>query len=151
MSAANSKPAFHYEIYIGAPADRVWQGLVDGDLTKEYVYGTRFECKLKKGEPYAYVGDGGFKVVDGEILDVEPKRRLSMTWSAHWDESTQADRPSRVTYELAPSGPGTTKLRLVHDNFDADTATYKGSVEGWPLMLSSLKSLLESGKPLAVK
>jgi uncharacterized protein YndB with AHSA1/START domain len=140
---------FRYDIYIGAPAGKVWKGIVDGDMTKLYVYGTRFECKLKKGASYAYVGDGDFKAVDGEILEVEPEKRLVMTWSAHWDEAVAKDRPSRVSYELSAAGPSTTKLRLVHDDFDGPTATYTGSVESWALMMSSLKSLVETGKPLA--
>jgi uncharacterized protein YndB with AHSA1/START domain len=144
----SEKPAYTYDIYIGAPVGKVWKGIVDGEMTKHYVYGTRLESKLKKGAPYAYVGDGGFKVVDGEILAIEPERRLVMSWQAHWDDSVAKDPPSRVTYELSAAGPATTKLRVVHDDFDAKTATYKGSVEGWPLMLSSLKSILETGKPL---
>jgi len=143
-----SKLAYTYDIYIAAPAAKVWKGLVDGDITKQYVYGTKFDGKLKKGAPYAYVGVGDFKVVDGEILEVEPEKRLVMTWKAHWDDSVGKDRASRVTYELAAAGASTTKLRLVHDDFDRETATYRGSVEGWPLMLSSLKSILETGKPL---
>ena len=144
----SNKLAYTYEIYIGAPVDRVWAGLIDGDITKKYVYGTRFDGKLKKGARYAYVGDGDFKVVDGEILDVEPGKRLVMTWRAHWDDSVVKDPPSRVTYELSQAG-SSTKLRLVHDDFDTQTVTYTGSVEGWPRMLSSLKSILETGKPLA--
>ena len=145
------KLEYTYDIVIGAPIARVWQGIVDGEMTKHYVYGTRFEGKLKKGAPYAFVGDGDFKVVDGEILEIEPEKRLVMTWSAHWDDSVAKDRPSRVSYEIAPAGASTTKLRVVHDDFDGATATYTGSVEGWPLMLSSLKTLLETGKPLASK
>jgi uncharacterized protein YndB with AHSA1/START domain len=140
--------AFTYDIYIGAPAAKVWKGIVDGEMTKHYVYGTRLESKLKKGAPYAYMGDGDFKVVDGEILEVEPEKRLVMSWSAHWDESVSKDRPSRVTYELSATGPSTTKLHLVHDDFDRQNATYAGSVDSWPLMMSSLKSLLETGNPL---
>jgi uncharacterized protein YndB with AHSA1/START domain len=149
MATNKTSPIYSYEIYIGVPVSRVWRGLIDGELTKHYVYGTRFESQLSKGAPYAYLGDGGFKVVDGEILDVEPEKRLVMTWQAHWDDSTKGERSSRVSYELAASGPETTKLRVVHDDFDSDeSATYKGSAEGWPLMLSSLKTLLESGRPL---
>jgi uncharacterized protein YndB with AHSA1/START domain len=59
---------------------------VDGEMTKRYVYGTRLESKLKKGTPYAYVRDGGFKVVEGEILNIETEKRLVMSWNAHWDE-----------------------------------------------------------------
>jgi uncharacterized protein YndB with AHSA1/START domain len=147
----SNKLEIAYDIYIGAPAAKVWKGIVDGDMTKHYVYGTRLESKLKKGSPYAYVGEGNFKVVDGEILEIEPEKRLVMSWKAHWDDSVANDRPSRVTYELSAAGPSTTRLHLVHDGFDGATATYSGSVDGWALMMSSLKSLLETGKPLATK
>ena len=142
---------YGYEIYIGAPADRVWQGLTDPDFTRQYVYGTRLQGNLTKGGAYAYVGDGDFKVVDGEILEVEPRRRLSMTWRAHWGADVSKDPESRVTYELSSAGANVTRLRVVHDQFDKETATYKGSVDGWPLMLSSLKTLIESGRPLQTK
>jgi uncharacterized protein YndB with AHSA1/START domain len=145
------KLSYTYDIYIGAPAAAVWTGIVDGQMTKHYAYGTRFEAALRKGAPYAFVGDGGFKMVDGEILEVEPEKRLIMSWSAHWDDAAAKDRPSRVTYELSAAGPSTTKLHIVHDDFDGPTATYSGSVEGWPLMMSSLKSLIETGKPLATR
>ncbi len=141
--------AYAYSIYIGAPFAKVWKGIVDGGMMKHYVYGSRLESKLKKGTPYAYVGDGGFKVVDGEILNIETEKRLVISWNAHWDESVAKDRPSRVTFELCAAGPSTTKLHVVHDDFDGQTSTYSGSVEGWPLTVSSLKSLLETGKPLA--
>jgi uncharacterized protein YndB with AHSA1/START domain len=142
--------AYAYDIYIAAPIDKVWNGIVDAEMTKHYVYGTRFESKLKKGTPYAYIGDGDFKVVDGEILEIEPEKKLVMSWKAHWDESVANDPPSRVTYELTAEGPLTTRLHLVHES-DAPSATYTGSVESWPLMMSSLKSLIETGKALPAK
>ena len=145
------KLEYTYDIYIGAPIGKVWKGIVDGEMTKHYVYGTRLKSTLKKGTAYAFVGDGDFKVVDGEILDIEPERKLVVSWRAHWDDSVAKDRASRVSYELTATGKSTTKLRLVHDDFDGPTATYAGSVEGWPLMLSSLKSLLETGKALATR
>ncbi len=141
---------YSYEVYIAAPVAKVWNGLVDPELTQHYVYGTRFDGNLRKGAAFAYVGDGGFKVVDGTILDVVPERHLEMTWSAHWDEATAADRASRVRYELAAAGPSTTHLKVIHDDFDEESATYQGSVQGWPVMLSGLKTLLETGKPLSM-
>lgn len=142
------KPACSYDIYIGAPVSKVWQALIDGELTKHYVYGTKFESKLKKGAIYAYLGEGGFHVVDGVILEVDANKKLVMTWSAHYDSSVAGDRPSRVSYELTAVKPEVTRLHLVHDDFDGPTATYSGSIEGWPLILSSLKSLLETGTAL---
>ncbi len=145
----NGKIEYSYELYIAAPPEQVWKGLIDADSTKQYVYGTRLQSTLKQGAPYAYLGDGDFKVVDGRILEIEPGNRLVMTWSAHWDDAVSKDAPSRVTYQLTQINPTTTKLNLVHDDFADETATYTGSVAGWPLMLSSLKSLLETGKPIA--
>ncbi|HMF40660.1 MAG TPA: SRPBCC domain-containing protein [Polyangia bacterium] len=145
------KLEYTYDIYIAAPVEQVWKGIVDGEMTKHYVYGTRLDSRLTKGAPYAYVGDGEFKVVDGEILEVEPEKRLVMTWQAHWDDTVAQDRASRVTYELSAAGASTTKLRIVHDDFEGPTATYTGSIAGWPLMLSSLKSLLETGKAIATQ
>jgi uncharacterized protein YndB with AHSA1/START domain len=145
----SKKLEYTYDIYIGAPIAKVWKGLVDGEMTKHYVYGTRLESKLKNGAPNAYVGDADFKVVDGQILEVEPEKRLVMTWQAHWDESVGKGSRFAGRLRAFPSGPITTKLRVVHDDFDGPTATYTGSIEGWPLMLSSLKSLLETGKALA--
>lgn len=148
---SKSQPRYEYEIFIGASLDKVWQGLTDGDFTQQYVYGTRMQSNLKKGSVYAFVGDGNFKVVDGEILDVQPQKRLALTWRAHWDQSVSKDRASRVTYDLSSAGTQVTKLVIVHDQFEGETATYKGSVAGWPLMLSSLKTLLEGGRALPVK
>jgi uncharacterized protein YndB with AHSA1/START domain len=91
------KLAYEYDIYIAAPISKVWNGIVDGEMTQKYVYGTRLKCKLKKGSSYAYVGAGDYQVVDGKILEIEPKRRLVMSWKARWDEKVAKDRPSRVT------------------------------------------------------
>jgi hypothetical protein len=110
-SRMSTKLECTYDIYIGAPIGKVWKGLVDGDLTRQYVYGTRFQSKLTSGSRYAYLGDGDFRVVDGRILEV----------------------------------------RVVHDDFDGPTATYKESIAGWPVLMSSLKTLLETGKPLEMK
>jgi uncharacterized protein YndB with AHSA1/START domain len=147
----SQKLEYRYEIYIGVPRAQVWRGLVDAELTRQYVYGTRLQGTLQKGAPYAYVGDGDFKVVDGEIIDLDPEKRLVMSWRAHWDDAASKDRASRVSYELLDAGSNTTRLRIVHDDFDGQTATYTGSIEGWPLMMSSLKSLLETGKALPAK
>lgn len=137
-----------YDIYIAAAPAKVWNGLIDPKMTKQYVYGTEFDGRVEQGASYAYVAEGGFKVVDGEILEVKPHQRLAMSWAAHWDENVAKDAPSRVSYELSEPAPGITKLRIVHDGFRGQTATYAGSVGAWALVLSSLKSLIETGHSL---
>jgi uncharacterized protein YndB with AHSA1/START domain len=148
MSAHNGKPRFDYEIHIGTSPDAVWHALADADMTQHYLFGTRFDGTLAKGAPYAYLAENAFKAVDGEILEVMPNTRLVMSWRAHWDAAVENDPPSRVTYEIEATGPRTSRLRVTHDQFGGETATYAGSVASWPLVLSSLKTLLESGKPL---
>lgn len=150
MLARNGNPSYNYEIHIGASPEDVWRGLTDGEMTRQYVYATKFCSQLSKGSRYAYVNLLGNHAVDGEILEATPARRLMITWSAHWDESVDKDPPSRVTFDLEALNPSTTRLCLRHDQFSEETATYAGSVASWPSMLSSLKTLLESGKPLAV-
>jgi len=141
-------PELSYDIYIAASPKDVWRGLVDGEMTSKYVYGTRLESSLKAGARFAYVGDGAFEPVSGEVIAAEPERRLVLRWQARWDEKVAKDRPSRVTYEIDPAGPEMTRLRLRHDDFEQETATYLGSADAWPWMMSSLKSLLETGKAL---
>jgi uncharacterized protein YndB with AHSA1/START domain len=147
MHSPNSKPCYDYEIYISATPDRVWNALSDGDITQHYAFGTRFTGKLAIGESYAFLGEHDFRAVEGEVLEVTPTKRLAMTWHARWDAAVEQDPPSRVTYELATVAPELTRLRVTHDQFDSENATYKGSVGSWPLMLSTLKSLLESARP----
>jgi uncharacterized protein YndB with AHSA1/START domain len=149
-ATTNGKLSYSYELYFAAPAAKVWEGLFRRDVPLPFMYGTRLSSTLRKDSPYAYVGDHEFKVVDGKILDIEPGARIVMTWAAHWGEAENKDRPSRVSIELTPVDKGTTKLTLVHDEFDGETATYVGSTASWPMMLSSLKSLLETGAPIPV-
>ena len=113
-----------YDIYIGAPVSKVWKGIVDGDMTKHYVYGTRLDSKLKKGTPYAYVGEGEFKVVDGNILeDRLPDEAPGHDLEALTRDDSVAKRPTFARHSTSCpfSGQPTTKLHLVHDDFDGPT------------------------------
>jgi uncharacterized protein YndB with AHSA1/START domain len=149
-TAKNSKLSYAYELYIAAPAARVWDGLFQRDVPLAFMYGTRLTGALRKDTAYAYVGEGDFNVVDGRVLESHPGEKMVMTWSAHWGEAENKDRPSRVTYQLTPVNEAVTKVQVVHDDFDGETATYAGSTASWPIMLSSLKSLIETGSAFAV-
>ena len=86
-------------------------------------------------------------MLDGEVLEVKTQKLLTTTFQAHWDEKVSKDKASRVTWDLSPMGQAT-KLTLIHDQFDGETATYKQSASGWNVILSSLKTYLETNKPL---
>lgn len=136
-----------YEIYIAAPVEKVWKALTDGSTTKQYFYGCAVQSTFKKAAPISYLGDGDFKMLDGEIVDVKPEARLVTTFQAHWDAQVSKDKASRVAWDLTPMGQSP-RLTLVHDRFAEETATYKQSTGGWNVILSSLKTYIETGKPV---
>jgi uncharacterized protein YndB with AHSA1/START domain len=82
------------------------------------------------------------------VIEADPPNRLVHTWHALWDADVSADLPSRVTWEITGMHGGMTKLTVVHDDFDGETATYKQVGGGWSWVLSSLKTLLETGEGL---
>jgi uncharacterized protein YndB with AHSA1/START domain/DNA-binding transcriptional ArsR family regulator len=141
-------PAQVYEIYIRTTPERLWQALTDGEFTKQYYYQSEVRSDLTVGSPFRYYG-GDEVLLDGEVLEVDPPRRLVTTFSALWSPEVAADPPSRITYEIEPMGAAC-RLRMIHDGFDSETATYREVAGGWSPILSGLKTLLETGEPLVI-
>jgi uncharacterized protein YndB with AHSA1/START domain len=141
-------PAQVYEIYIRTTPERLWQALTDGELTKQYYYDTEVRSDLTVGSPFRYYA-GDDVLLDGEILEADPPRRLVTTFSALWSPAVAADPPSRITYEIEPMGAAC-RLRMIHDGFETETATYHEVAGGWSPILSGLKTLLETGEPLVI-
>jgi uncharacterized protein YndB with AHSA1/START domain len=121
--------------------------LTDSALTQHYFFGSKVESTWKAGSPILYKGSDGSPMVEGEILEADPPKKLVHTFRAVWDAEMSDDPPSRVTYEIEPKG-GTCLLRLVHDELIPGSATERSVQGGWPTIVSSLKTLLETGKPL---
>jgi|SRR5688572_22852353 len=148
----HEKPSFSYVTYIGAAPDRVWQALTDGALTRQYWYGRRVESDWKVGSTvtFWYEAEDGEAVSDrGIVLESKPPRRLSYTWQVQFIESMRDENPSRVTFEIEPEGEDS-KLTLTHDELEPGGEVLPAVRQGWPVILCSLKSLLETGEPLAV-
>jgi uncharacterized protein YndB with AHSA1/START domain len=144
-----TRPTFVHEVYIRTTAERLWQAITDPMMTERYYYGSRVRCAdWRAGEPYAYVGAGDVELITGEIVEADPPSRLVLTFSAQWSPELVDDRPSRLTYEITPVGESC-KLTVVHDDFEAETATLREVRGGWPWIVSGLKSLLETGEALA--
>jgi uncharacterized protein YndB with AHSA1/START domain len=147
----NSNPKqLSYETYIAASPEKVWEGLTNGKMTKHYFYGGMIRGPIQKGATIAYVGEGEFRMLEGEVIEVEPQRRLVMTYRALWDAAVSKDLPSRVTWQLDPVGEAT-KLSLLHDQFQSPGPSYEQSASGWPVILSSMKTYLETGKTLKLQ
>jgi uncharacterized protein YndB with AHSA1/START domain/DNA-binding transcriptional ArsR family regulator len=143
------KPKHVYDVYIRATPERVWEAITSGEATKEWFHGTILTGELKVGAPIQLQRPDGHAEVDGEVLEVTPHSRFVHTWKAHWRPEIEKDRASRVTWEITPMGE-TTLLRLIHDDFDGETATYKSISQGWAPLLNSLKTFIETGTPLNI-
>jgi uncharacterized protein YndB with AHSA1/START domain len=147
-TAEHCAPDFIYTIYIKATAEQVWNGLIERELTKAY-WGHYNESDWASGSRWEHVrSDGSGKIdIRGRIIEMTPPHK--MVWS--WGSDENADEPeklSRVTYELTSLGPDT-KLTVTHSDLEPESAMNRGVREGWPAVLSNLKSILETGTVLS--
>jgi uncharacterized protein YndB with AHSA1/START domain len=136
-----------YEIYIRTTPEKLWRALTEPEFTRQYFHGSEIRSKLKKGEPFLSTSADGTKMVDGEVLECEPPARLVHTWRVHWNPALSHEL-STVSYLIEQKGDNC-KLTVIHEveNAPGTAQAVKG---GWPPILSSLKSLLETGKPLVM-
>jgi uncharacterized protein YndB with AHSA1/START domain len=148
----HTKPSFSYVTHIAATPDSVWRALTDGALTQQYWYGRRAESDWKVGSPvtFWYQSADGEAVSDrGIVLESVRPRRLSYTWQVQFKESMRDENPSRVTFDIEAEG-GDARLTVTHDELEAGGEVQQAVRHGWPAILCSLKSLLETGEPLAL-
>jgi uncharacterized protein YndB with AHSA1/START domain len=142
------KPAFNYINYIETTAEKLWDALTNSEFTTRYWWDTSVISDWKVGSPVSLVINGLTTDV-GKILKADRPRRLSYSFHHILNERALKERPSRVTFVLEPKGE-LVKLTLTHEGFADDSVVVDGISKGWPAILSSLKSLLETGKPLVI-
>jgi uncharacterized protein YndB with AHSA1/START domain len=143
--------SFAYETYVRATADQVWRAITDGDLTSQYYFGARVQSTWTAGAPYAYLAaDGVTHLSDGTVLEVEAPHRLVYDGRLLYDPEVAKDAPILLTWEVQPMGD-VCLVRLTHDRFEGETATYRAVVSGVPVLMSSMKSLLETGQALPME
>jgi uncharacterized protein YndB with AHSA1/START domain len=132
--------------YIVSTLSRVWNALTNPDVTELYWSGTRVESDWKVGSKVLYQRDG---VVTDEhiVLTAEPPYSLRHSFHPVFTEELRTEEPSRVTFTLEQSGD-VVRLTLIHDAFPPDSRIFAACREGWPMILGSLKTLLETGNPL---
>jgi uncharacterized protein YndB with AHSA1/START domain len=143
-----SKPQFVYVTYIETTPEKLWEALTSSEFTKQYWFGAEVRSAWTIGSPIALLLDG--ETTDsGEILEADPPRRLSYSFK-HQKYAELRDEPiSRVVFTIEPFG-ALVRLTVLHDGF-VESGKYLGAVSnGWPAILSGLKSLLEGGKVLAI-
>jgi uncharacterized protein YndB with AHSA1/START domain len=133
-----------FEIYIKTTPELLWKALTDTDMRRKYTFGAIVTSAWTQGSSYQGVGHGT-PIFEGENLEVDPPRRLVQSFTALWGEDVKSEGTSRVTYEIEPVADSCL-LRVTHDQLreDANDQLYGG----WPMVLSGLKTLLETGEML---
>ena len=142
-----AKSTFVYVTYIAAKAETVWKALLDGEFTRQY-WGGENVSDWKPGSEWEHRRDNAESTVAmlGVVLEAAPPNRLVMSWADPKDKARR-DRHSRVTFEIEPLAD-MVRLTVTHDELEAGSDMQRSISQGWPKVLSSLKSLLETGKPL---
>ena len=144
-----SDAQFVYVTYIRTTPQKLWQALIEPEFTRRYWVETYQESEWKPGAAWCAKAPTGEVAVSGEILEIDPPRRLVQSWRFERKPELKADGYSRLTYELEPLGDSV-RLTIVHEHARADSLLMKDISRGWPMVLASLKSMLETGEPLEV-
>jgi uncharacterized protein YndB with AHSA1/START domain/DNA-binding transcriptional ArsR family regulator len=134
-----------FEIYIKTTPERLWQAITDSEMREKYSFGVGVQSDWSAGSPYRGVHPRGGPIAEGENLEVDPPRRLVQSFNALWSDDVKAEGTSRVTWEIEPVGDSC-RLLVIHDELrEGASGELYG---GWPMILSGLKTLLETGEEL---
>ena len=143
-----SKPEFVYTTYIETTAEKLWQALTDGDFTERYWFGHRVASDWKVGSPYS-IHQAGHDHHRGQGAGIGSAEAARLHLGHPARRTTKRERTSRVTFDLEPRGK-VIKLTVTHDNLDEGGKTLRDISGGWPMVIASLKSLLETGHALTL-
>jgi uncharacterized protein YndB with AHSA1/START domain len=134
-----------FEIYIKTTPERLWEAITDPEMRAKYSFGVQTTSDWTEGAPYKSSVPGVIDIAEGENVEVDPPRRLVQSMTALWSDEVKAVGTSRVTWEIEPVGTSC-RLTVTHDQLPADAnAEVFG---GWTMILSGLKTLLETGETL---
>lgn len=136
-----------FEIYIKTSPERLWEAITDPEMRSKYNFGARVASDWTPGSRYELsAGDGAVALAEGENLEVDPPRRLVQSANFLWSDDVKNEGTSRITWEIEPIGDDSCRLTLTHDQLrdGANDEVYGG----WPMILSGLKTLLETGEVL---
>jgi uncharacterized protein YndB with AHSA1/START domain len=142
-------PRHIFQTFIRATPEAIWQAITDPEFTRRYFHRTAIESSFAAGAPVRYVLPDGSDAVTGTIEEVDPPHRLVMTWRVMYDAAATEEPPSRVEWILTPGADGVTRVTTVHRDLALSPRTSASVGDGWPWILDSMKSLLETGSPLA--
>jgi uncharacterized protein YndB with AHSA1/START domain len=151
-----TKPSFVYVIYIETTAEKVWQAIVEPDVARQYWLGSTPTSPAHEnvsdwqpGSRWEHRRADETRAIDvvGKVVESAPPRRLVMTW-ARPREAEDSAKHSRVTFEIEPQGSKVVRLTVSHEDLERDPDMLKAISGGWPIVLSHMKTFLETGRPL---
>ena len=138
---------FVYVTYIRTTPEKLWRALTDPEFTRRYWVETWQDCAWRAGASWKLMLPDGRVADSGEVLEIDPPRRLVLSWRNEFKPELRDDLPTRMTCELEPQGD-MVKLTLIHECEAPGSKLIEAVSGGWPLVLASLKSLLETGESL---
>ena len=138
------KPDFVISTYIRTTADRLWDALTNPETTKQYYYSGQVQSDLRVGGNFSYLAPDGQINLHGEVLEIDPPKKLVTTFKATWAQP--GAEITRVMYEIEPMGE-VCRLTMTHFDYEKSKA---GVEQGWPVVIAGLKTWLETGKPLNI-
>ena len=151
MNIESFRPTTVYTIYIAATPEKVWQALTTAEFSRQYFFGNAVEIDLKIGGSYLVRAPDGSPHISGEVIECEPPKKLSVTFNVNWPALVEKLGPTLVTYEIEPAGNAVRLTMTEAHDRPIDDDILSGGRQGWPAILSSLKSLLETGEPLVIQ
>jgi uncharacterized protein YndB with AHSA1/START domain len=151
MDITSFKPTLVYTIYIASTPRKVWQALTGAEFSRQYFFGNSVEIDLKAGGAFIVRTPDGALHISGEVIECEPEKKLTVTFNVNWPALIEKLGQTLVTYEIEQAGEAVRlTLTEAHERELSDDIL-SGGRQGWPAILSSLKSVLETGKSLTVK
>src|SRR5262245_10231194 len=145
------KPKTVYVTYIASTPEKVWQALTDPVVTRKYFFGFAVDAEPKVGGAFRLLASDGRVHVGGEIVVWDPPRRFTSTWVVEGMKGYGELPECLVSFEIEQSGEAVKLTMMESHSWEVPEAIHKGGQTGWPKILSSLKSILETGKPLMMK
>jgi uncharacterized protein YndB with AHSA1/START domain len=138
---------FVYVTYIRTTPEKLWKALIEPEFTRQCWFNTTQESKWKPGASWKILTPDGSVTDSGEVLEIEPNRRLVLKWRNEFKPELKAEGYSQLTYQLEKEGKSV-KLTVIHQIEKEGSKLIEAVSNGWPHILSSLKSLLETGESL---
>jgi uncharacterized protein YndB with AHSA1/START domain len=151
MNLGDFKPAIVYTIYIASTPQMVWQALTSAEFSRKYFFGNAVEVDLRIGGSYLVRMPDGSLHISGEVIECDPPNKLSFTFNVNWPALIEKLGPTLVSYEIEQAGDAVRLTMTEAHDRPIDDDILSGGRQGWPAILSSLKSLLETGEALIVK